>query len=180
MFVFHKVLLMLAVAGSTAQAYATGCDCSCFGTKETILKADYFEGYKDHGFTITKDGENLRLHPIPSRWNKMPTEDLILSGYKDREPIHPELIRRILDKQPTFYVSLMYQHIETTDANCPVDIGAADTGRVKVEFTFETGESVTLYHPSDEALWDRETGNINTDKLLPSPFGYLNQQEKKP
>jgi hypothetical protein len=90
------------------------------------------------------------------------------------------LIERILAKQPRFYVTLMYQHLEVENDWCPMDVSSADTGRVKVEFTFDTGETVTLYHPSDEALYDRESGNIQIDKLLPSPFGYLNQGEKKP
>jgi hypothetical protein len=179
--VLSKILLIATVTSFTTQAYASGCDCSCFGVKETVLKADYFEGYKGYGFSITKEGDNLRLHPIPSRWKKMPTDDIIISGYKDRVPIHPELIDRIIAKQPRFYLTVMNQQIEVENDWCPMDVSIAETGRYKIEFTFDTGESVTLYHPSDDVIYDRESGNINLSVLLPSPFNYLQkQQQEKP
>ena len=91
-----KVLLFLGLTATSAQASGSGCDCTCFWVKEKILRQDVHEGRK---FVIVREGAYIKLIPIPGPNNNV-REPVILSGYKDRSPIHPKLIERLLNENP--------------------------------------------------------------------------------
>jgi hypothetical protein len=161
-----KLLVLITIIAGGAQAAASGCDCSCFGVKEKILRQDVHDSYH---FTVAKDGENLVLTPIPGRYNHV-KEPVTISGYKNRIPLHPRLIERILTEKNRFTLRRYNMQLTVENDWCPLDVGQADTGRMQMEVVFETGEEVTLWHPSDEVLFDRETGNIQTQNLIPFPL----------
>lgn len=161
-----KVLLFLGLAVASAQAGASGCDCSCFGVKEKILRQDVHDSYH---FRLERDGTNIKLIPIPGLYNRV-LEPVTLSGYKNRFPIHPKLVDRIVTEKPRFHLRRYNMHLMIENDWCSVDVAEADTGRMVMQIEFDTGEEVTLWHPSDDELFDPETGSIQTDKLLPFPL----------
>lgn len=164
-----KVLLFLGLTATSAQASGSGCDCSCFGVREQILRQDVHD---DRKFTIERDGANIKLIPIPGPYNNV-REPVILSGYKERSPIHPRLLERLLNEKIRFSLIRYNMHLTVENDWCNVEVAEADTGRNEMRIEFETGEKVSLWHPSNEDLFHPQDGSIQTHNLIPFPLQYL-------
>ena len=150
------------------QAGATGCDCSCFGYRETVLQERGAQSnFSDDEFVLEREGNTLKLKDGPGKWDWV--TEVVFSGIKDYPLIKPKLLDRIFAERPRFIVYKRNLNIEVYQAEC-VDDQSALTGQYVLQFEFDTGETVRLHYPLENDLVDRDSGDIRQGNLLPLFF----------
>ncbi|MBX2995058.1 MAG: hypothetical protein KF681_09555 [Bdellovibrionaceae bacterium] len=164
------LVLILSVVVST-QTMASGCDDSCWGASTPQVLAQSRWGLRDF-FSIEPSGDpsSIQLTPKSAFVTGAFPSPVIFTDYERSRPLHPKLVARLLDPNTRFNGTVTKADVRieiTPNYGAPYSVV---TGQYQIEFYFETGETVTLYHPSVATLIRSEDGTVIEDQILPRFF----------